>query len=236
MSDEITPELIERYKKVSAATVYRGVRRLGYEPCFMRGVKNFTPGQQLVGRARTLRFVPPRPDIMAETHRGEESPEYQAMGSCEPGDVLVCDGMGRIYAAIGGDVKLLQLKMKGAAGVVTDAAIRDLDIVKEYGLTVFAGDRTPMGGADEIDPYEANVTIACGGVAVRPGDLIVGDDDGIVVVPAGVVVESIDWVEEHEEVEEWVKGLIQEENVSPGKYYPPTDATVERYRQSRGDR
>ncbi len=211
MADDITRELIERYKKVSAATVYSGVRRLGYEPCFMRGVKNFTPGRTLVGRARTLRFIPPRPDIIAETHRGESSPEYEAMGSCEPGDVLVCDGMGRVYAAI-----------------------RDLDIVQGYGLTVFAGDRTPMGGADEIEPYEANVTIACGGVAVRPGDLIVGDDDGVVVVPAGAASEVIDWVEEHEEVEEYIKGLIQEENVSPGKYYPPTDAMVEQYRRSRG--
>lgn len=234
MADDITRELIERYKKVSAATVYSGVRRLGYEPCFMRGVKNFTPGRTLVGRARTLRFIPPRPDIIAETHRGESSPEYEAMGSCEPGDVLVCDGMGRVYAAIGGDVKLLQLKMRGAAGIVTDAAIRDLDIVQGYGLTVFAGDRTPMGGADEIEPYEANVTIACGGVAVRPGDLIVGDDDGVVVVPAGAASEVIDWVEEHEEVEEYIKGLIQEENVFPGKYYPPTDAMVEQYRRSRG--
>ncbi len=229
---EITPELIERYKNVAAATVYTGVARLGYDPCFMRDVHAFTPGQKLVGRARTLRFIPPRPDIIAETHKGATSPEYQAMGSCEPGDVLVCDGMGKKFAAIGGDVKLLQLQMRGAAGVVTDASIRDLGIVETYGLAVFAGGRTPMGGAGEIDPYEANVTIQCGGVAVRPGDLIVADDDGVVVVPAGVVDEVIDWVEEHEAVEEFVKGLIQEEGVAPGKYYPITDDIIDRWRGS----
>jgi regulator of RNase E activity RraA len=234
MSNGIPQETIERYKSVAAATVYSGVRQLGYDPCFMREVQNFTPGRKLVGTARTLRFIPPRPDIIRETHRGEDSPEYHAMGSCEPGDVLVCDGMGRKYAAIGGDVKLLQLRMRGAAGLVTDAAIRDLDVVKGYGLTIMAGGRTPMGGAGEIDPFEANGTIQCGGVAVRPGDLIVGDDDGVVVVPAGVVAEVIDWVEEHEEVEEYIKGLIQEEQVAPGKYYPPTDATVERFRESKG--
>ncbi|MCH7801402.1 MAG: hypothetical protein IIC24_07635, partial [Chloroflexi bacterium] len=180
------------------------------------------------------RFTPPRPEIMAEVHKGADSPEYQAMGSCEPGDVLVCDGMGRKYAAIGGDVKLLQLKMRGAAGMVTDAAIRDLDIVKGYGLAIFAGDRTPMGGAGEIDPFEANGTIQCGGVAVRPGDLIVGDDDGVVVVPQQVAQEVIDWVEEHEAVEEYVKGLIEKENVAPGKYYPISEATVQQYHQSQG--
>jgi len=146
MSSGITREMIERYKGVAVATVYSGVSRLGYDPCFMREIQNLTPGRALVGRARTLRFIPPRPDIILDTHLGEDSPEYHAMGSCEPGDVLVCDGMGRKYAAIGGDVKRLQLKMRGAAGIVTDAAIRDLDIVQGYGLTIFAGGRTPAGG------------------------------------------------------------------------------------------
>jgi regulator of RNase E activity RraA len=216
----ISPDLIERYKSVAVATVYGGVREMGYMPCFMRGVRSFAPGEQLVGTARTLRFVPPRPDIIAETNRAEDSPEYRAMGSCGPGDVLVCDAMGRRYGSIGGDVKLLQLKMVGAAGIVTDGAIRDLDIVRTYGLTIFAQDRTPAGGGEEgVSPFEDNVTIACGGVAVRPGDLIVGDDDGIVVVARGIVDEVIDWVEEHERSEEHIKELIQKENVAPGKYY-----------------
>jgi regulator of RNase E activity RraA len=187
----------------------------------MKGVRNFTPGATLAGRARTLRFIPPRPDIMEETHRGEDSPEYRAMGSCGPGDVLVCDGMGRSYAAIGGDVKLLQLKMVGAEGVVTDSGIRDLDIVTAYGLKVFAAERTPTGGAPEIDPYEENVTIQCAGVAVRPGDLIVGGDDGVVVVAKHLAAEVIEWVEEHEQAEEYIKELIEREGVAPGKYYNP---------------
>ena len=175
ISQEISQSLLDKYKKVTSATVYGGVRRLGFEPCFMRGVQAFTPGKMLVARARTLRFIPPRPDIIAEVHRGEDSP-----------------------------------------------------------VTVFAGDRTPMGGADEVDPFVDDVTIQCGGVAVRPGDLLVGDDDGVVVVPKQVAEEVIDWVEEHEAVEEYIKGLIERENVAPGKYYPITDDTVRRYHESRG--
>ena len=90
-----------------------------------------------------------------------------------------------------------------------------------------------MGGADEVDPFEANVTIQCGGVAVRPGDLIVADDDGVVVVPEIIAKEVIDWVEEHEAVEEYVKGLIEKENVAPGKYYPITEETVKQYHASK---
>ena len=162
MADQEVPaELLDRYRNVAVATVYGDVRRLGYEPCFMKDVQSFTPGAKLVGRARTLRFIPPRPDISRETHRGEDSPEYRAMGSCGLGDVLVCDAMGKRYAAI-------------------------------------------------------------------------GDDDGIVVVPKQVAAEVIEWVEEHEQVEEYVKGLIESENVAPGRYYPISEETVRRFHESRG--
>ena len=218
-TNDISDDILERYRKVAVATVYSGVREAGYEPCFMTGVRPFTPGARLVGRARTLRFIPTRPDIMAETHHGEDSPEYRAMASCGPGDVLVCDAMGEAYAAIGGDVKLLQLKMNRAEGVVTDGGIRDLDVVSEYGLKIFAGGRTPRGGGPEIDSHQEDVAIQCGRVAVRPGDLVFGDDDGVVVVARAIAEDVIDWVEEHEEIEEHIKGLIQKENVAPGKYY-----------------
>ncbi len=219
-ADRISDQIISRYRKVTVATVYGGVRSQGYEPCFMRGVKPFTPGRHLVGRAKTLRFVPPRRDIQRETQAlGADSPEYVAMGSCEPGDVMVMDALGKSWASIGGDVKLLQLKMAGAEGLVTDGAIRDLDAVNEYGYTLFAGGRTGAVGAPDVWPHEANATIQCGGAAVRPGDLIVGDDDGVVVVAASIAEEVIYWVEEHEQAEEYIKTLIQKENVSPGKYY-----------------
>jgi regulator of RNase E activity RraA len=123
--------------------------------------------------------------------------------------------------------------MAGAEGLVTDGGIRDLDIVNGYGLKVFAGDRTTTGGLPEIIPYEDNVTVQCAGVSVRPGDLIVGDDDGVVVVANHLAAKVIDWVEEHEQVEEYIKGLIESEGVAPGKYYPITDETVSRYHRSR---
>jgi len=220
LQDPIPEETIQRFRNVSVSTVYGALAELGYLPCFMKGVRAFTPGNHLVGTARTLRFIPQRPDIAALTNRGADSPEYRAMASCQMGEVLVCDAMGVRYGSIGGDIKLLQLKMVGAAGVVTDGAIRDLEVVKTYGLAVFAQDRTLSGGPQEgVRPYEENVTIACGGVAVQPGDLIVGDDDGVVVVARSVAFDVIEWAEDHEKSENRMKELIQMENVAPGKYY-----------------
>lgn len=220
---------VERYLATETATVYTAVREFGYEPCSMRDVRSFTPGKKLVGPAKTLRFIPPRADIMRETRKGELSPEYLAMGSCAQGDVLVIDGLGKKHSGIGGDIKLLHLKMQGAAGLVTDAAIRDLNAVSEYGLALFAGGRTVTGGHPELDPFEANCTIQCGGVAVRPGDLVVADDDGVVIVPECIIIDVINYVEEHEKVEEWIKDRVIEEKVAPGKYYPPTEELIRKH-------
>ena len=233
----VPDELLDRFKRVPVATVWGAVcNQLGVPMPFMEGVRTFTPGKRLAARARTLRFLPPRPDMDSETKRGDDSPEYRAMARCGPGDVLVADIMNRRYAAIGGDVKLLQLKMNDAEGLVTDGAIRDLDVLAEenYGLIVYAQDRTPYGGRPWAEPAEENIDIQCAGVLVRPGDVLVGDDDGVVVVPSWYAEECIDWVEEHEGAEALIKRKIVTEGVRPGKYYPPSPETKAEYRRSIG--
>ena len=234
---EVPQTLLDRYKKVPVATVWGAVHgRLGVPLPFMEGVKVFTPGRRLAARARTLRFLPPRTDLDAQVRVGEDSPEYRAMARCGPGDVLVADLMGKKLCAIGGDVKLLQLKMNSADGLVTDGAIRDLGVLEDenYGLIVYAGDRTPYGGRPWGDPAEENVDIQCGGALVRPGDVIVGDDDGCVVVPSWYAAECIEWVEETEAVERYIKDKIIKERVRPGKHYPPTEATRAEWRRLHG--
>ncbi len=231
----VSDEILARFRVVPVATVWAAVtNRLGVPISFMEGVRAFTPGARLAGRARTLRFLPPRLDLSSETRQGEDSPEYLAMARCGPGDVLVADVMGRKMAAVGGDVKLLQLHMNGAEGLVTDGAIRDLTVLEDegYGLIVYAGSRTPYGGLPWAEPAEEGVDIQCGGALVRPGDVIVGDDDGAVVVPSWYAEECIAWVEETEGVESYVKDRIKAEGARPGKYYPPSDAMREEYRRS----
>ena len=143
MADQdVSAELLERYRKVGAATVFSGVTRLGYGLCVMRGLTNFTPGTRLAARAKTLRFVPPRTDIAEESKRGRESGGVPGHGVVwTPATYSCATGLGKTTAAIGGDIKLLQLKMVGAEGVVTDASIRDMDAVTAYGFAVFAGGR-----------------------------------------------------------------------------------------------
>ena len=159
---EVSDEILERFKHVPVATVWMAVNSiLGVPLSFMEGVRSFTPNKRLAARARTLRFLPPRIDKEKDVKRGENSPEYLAMERCGPGDVLVADIMSKKYAAVAGDVKLLQLKMNNADGLVTDGAIRDMGVLEEedYDLIVYAQGRTPYGGRPWAEPSEENIDI-----------------------------------------------------------------------------
>ena len=221
MESDLPDSLLERYRRASVPTVWSALDELhGYHQSFMQGVSSQTPGETLAARARTLRFIPPRPDIFDETPAGEDAPEARAMSRCGPGDTLVCDVAGSRYSSSGGEMKLLQLKMNGAEGIVTDGAIRDLVGVRKLGFKIFAaGGTVAAGKAPFMFSYEENVVIQCGGIAVRPGDLIVGNDDGVVCVPSQWAEQVIDWVEEHDYLEGVIREMVLRDNVRPTTYY-----------------
>ena len=130
--------------------------------------------------AVTLRFVPHRPDLAADKPKGDQSAEYVAIELCGPGEVLVVDAMGWTYSSIGGDIKFFRLMQRAVGGLVTDGSVRDSVALKEYGFPVFSASTTAKQGPAEFWPWQVNDAIQCGGVLVRPGDAIVGDDDGAV--------------------------------------------------------
>ena len=218
--------LLDRLKRVGTGTVVTALEIKGYMEIFMEGVRSLTPGKRLAARARTLRFLPSRPDLYDEVNQGEGSPIYKAMALCGPGDALVVDAMGLSYASIGGDVSFLQLKMNLAEGIVTDGGIRDISAIAEYGLVVYAANPTSKIRANDLLFYDWGLPIQCGGVLVRPGDVVMGDESGVVVVPAPLVEETVSFAEEREEIEEFVKGMIEKEGCNPGRYYPVNEEVM----------
>jgi regulator of RNase E activity RraA len=132
-----------------------------------------------------------------------------------------------------GDVKAFNLKQRGAEGMVSDGSVRDLTAVLALGIKVFSAGNGIAAGTEETDQYEANVPIGCGGVFVRPGDLIVGDDGGVVVVPQEVVLDVLEFAEDHSGAEEYIKELAAKENVPTWTYYPPNDAFIARYKREK---
>ncbi len=225
-------EIIERYRSLDAATVFSGVRAIlienalkeyntdtGYEKIYMKNVINQTKGKKMVGFAKTLRMLPPRFDLITKLPKHEQSPEFKVMSDCTELNVLVIDAMRLKHASVGGDVKFLNLHINNAEGVVTDGAIRDLSEVKKYGFKIFSASRTASVGIPDVYPYEYNKAIACDEVLVQPDDLIIGDDEGVVVVPNFIILDVLNWAEKHTKHEQIIKSKAIDEKVSSGKFY-----------------
>ncbi len=234
---QVPDELLDRYRAISNATALGQLLRRGYDKVYMHGVESLAKGRRLVGRAVTLQYLPSRPDlasIIATGTHGEgfnETPRWQALETLRKGDVLVADAMGMSKTSTGGDVVFSRILTQDAEGLVTDGAVRDGHKVIRYGYPVFAGGSTPTVGEPNILPYQVNEPIQCGGVLVWPGDLILGDDDGVVVLPSGLAAEIVDECEHHDEVEQAVLDFTQRERVSPKNFYPFNEETERIYRE-----
>lgn len=231
MTPPVSDSVLARLRSLSTPTIVDQLSRRGYIGMVLEGVRSLIPGQRLAGRAVTLRFVPTRADLRRDAGPRETTAEYRAMELCGPGDMLVVDAMRRPYAPVGGDIKFISLKVRGAEGIVTDGALRDVEVLKGFGLRLFAANPSPKSGSQEMLPWGVNEVIQCGGTAVRPGDVLVGDDDGVVVIPGDLAAEIAADAEEYERVEQFVKELIEQEKCSPGRYFPFTDEVYRLYKQ-----
>ena len=236
MSDvaEISKETLEVLRGIPTQTLIDGLWVMGWPMSFIHGANPLQPGQSMAGRAVTLRFVPHRPDLAQDKPKGEQSAEYVAIELCGPEQVLVIDAMGWEYSSIGGDIKFLRMMQRQAGGLVTDGAVRDSNALKAYGFPVYSANTTAKQGPAEFWPWQVNGAVQCGGVLVRPGDAVVGDDDGAVVVPKAAVDEVIRIAHEREEVEEVIKAQLEIERCSPGKYYPFNDRTWKLFEEKTG--
>ena len=221
----VTDETLEILKEIPTQTLTDALWVKGWPHGYVEGSRPLQLGQQMAGRAVTLRFVPHRPDLAEDKPKGDQSAEYVAFELCGPGEVLVIDALGWKYSSIGGDIKFLRLMQREVGGLVTDGAARDSKSLKEYGFPVYCASTTAKQGPAEFWPWQVNDAIQCGGVLVRPGDVVVGDDDGVVVVPRSIVDEVISIAHERESVEEVIKAQLEIEKCSPGKYYPFNERT-----------
>jgi regulator of RNase E activity RraA len=227
----LSDETLQQLKRASTATLTTQLFKRGLRNVYLQGVHRMSKaGDNLVGEAFTLRYIPAREDL---DHIGvfedPEHPQRKAIEVVPPGQVLVMDCRRDTRAASGGGILLTRLQVRGAAGVVTDGGLRDSDTIAGMNFPVFgAGPSAPLNLAIH-HAVDLNVPIGCGGVAVFPGDIVVGDAEGVVIVPAHLAVEVARDASEQERLEVFV---LQE--VAGGKplrgTYPPNADTVARYR------
>jgi 5-oxopent-3-ene-1,2,5-tricarboxylate decarboxylase/2-hydroxyhepta-2,4-diene-1,7-dioate isomerase len=223
----LTAELRERLHHVAVATLSVQLRKRGFDDASIDGVRPLVPGRRLVGTARTLRYVPFRPDLFA-AHGGGYNAQKRAVDSVGPGEVLVMEARRDPTAGTLGDILALRAKVRGAAGIVTDGAARDAAAIAAIDLPVYTSGQHPAVLGRRHVPWEIDVTIACGGATVQLGDVIVADDDGAVVIPPGLVEEVLADAEQQEREEEWIAARVAE-GAGLNRLYPLAGEWRERY-------
>ena len=204
---------------LSTQALIDGLWIKGWPTSHIAGARPLAPGMKCAGRAVTIQFVGQRPDIAADKPGGVNSPEYEAFEQAGPNEVMVLSSVGP-WESVGGDIKFLRLKQLGVGGLVTDGSVRDTDVLLEYGFPVYSYSTTPRQGPHVHQPWACNVVINVGGVVCRPGDAIIGDQDGVVVVPAAAAEEVYEIAHSREVIEEIVKEELVANPGPPGKFYP----------------
>ena len=199
----LTDEIRAQLDGVAVATVSAALRKRGYVDIFIDGVHPNHEGDTMLGVAKTLRFIPFRPDLFA-AHGGGFNAQKRAFDTVHPGEVLVVEARGVPETGTVGDVLALRAQVRGAAGIVTDGGVRDFAAVQEFEIPVFSQGAHPSVLGRRHVPWEVDVTIACGGAAVQPGDIIMGDRDGVIVIPPALLAEVAAEAAAQEQADAWV--------------------------------
>ncbi|QYO77659.1 ribonuclease activity regulator RraA [Devosia salina] len=223
--------LIEGLRGLGAATIAGTLGHLGFRNPHMTGILPQTMGKAICGPALTLQCLPQRPDLFTEGEYAD--PETQlhrhVLYHVQEGDVVVVDARGDMRSGIFGDMMSTYFKGRGGAGIIIDGVMRDRPNVEKLDLSLWLRGWSPNYHVQtDIYPYAVNVTIACGGVTVVPGDIIVADDDGAVVVPVSMAERVIEDGHKHAEWEEFSRmKLMQGEPLQ--RYYPLHPDAQEEY-------
>ncbi|WP_449409214.1 fumarylacetoacetate hydrolase family protein [Microbacterium maritypicum] len=199
----LSPALRAKLREAPTAGLSAQLRKRGHHGCFVDGVAANIPGVKVVGTARTLRFVPFREDLFA-SHGGGYNAQKRVFDTVGEGEVIVIEARGDATSGTLGDVMALRAQTLGAAGVVTDGGVRDYDAVAALGFPVFSQGAHPSVLGRRHVPWEVDVTIACGGATVQPGDIVVGDGDGVIVIPPALAEEVADAAIAQEHEDAWV--------------------------------
>ena len=217
----------------STATLTTVLLKKNLRKTWIRGTRPLRADQKrLVGRAFTMRFVPAREDMATPESWSSPKSTRAAIEAMPPGCIAVIDAMGSTEAGVFGDILCARMAKRGVVALVTDGVVRDLAGVIGTGLPVWCngGAAPPSVAALTFAGWEE--PIGCGGVAVFPGDIIVADMDGAVVIPSAMVEDVARAADEQERMETWIMAEVEKGHALPG-LYPPNEENRARYLRER---
>ncbi len=232
----VTPEAFEKLRQVSTASLTTQLLKRGFRNTFIAGLTPLRPDLRMVGYAFTLRYVPAREDFdMSADYDNTRNVQRLAVEAIEPQQVLVIDARGDTRAASFGHIIGTRIMVRGAAGLVTDGGLRDTPAFRTLDLPAYI--KAPHATTSSLihHPVDMNVPIGCGGVLVVPGDVVVGDAEGVVIIPAQMAEEVAHATYEQDLLETFLQQKVAN-GASIRGVYPPNDATRAEYEAWRKNR
>lgn len=223
--DAMNPKTKELLMHVSTATLCTALFKRGYRNQFIQDVRPLNPNlPNMVGEAFTLRYIPAREDLNPITvFQDRGHPQRKAVEECPPGAVFVIDSRKDARAASAGSILVTRLMKRGVAGVVTDGGFRDSPEIAQLPFPAYHHRPSAPTNLTLHQALDINVPIGCGDVPVWPGDVVVGDAEGVVLIPAAIAAEVAAEATEMTAFEDFVTEKVREGRSILG-LYPPTDA------------
>lgn len=224
---QLSPEAFDKLHKVSTATLTTQLLNRGFHNTFLQ-LAPMRPDKRMVGYAFTIRYVPMREDLTDTQYNNDVNVQRLAVESVTTDDVLIIEARGDVRAASFGHILGTRIMARGAAGLVTDGALRDTPGFKALDLSSYC--KAPHATTSFIihHPLEMNVPIGCAGVLIMPGDVLVGDGEGVVAIPAQVAEEVA-----HDTYEQELRETFFTQKVANGAtingVYPPNEETLAEY-------
>jgi regulator of RNase E activity RraA len=230
--------LREKLRGISVATLATALFKRGLRNQVIQGVHPIgRKGRNMVGPAFTLRYIPAREDRnQLSEFRNPDHPQRVAVETCPPGHVLVMDSRKDPRAASAGDILVTRLMVRGVEGVVTDGGFRDAAVIGELAIPAYHARPSSPTNLTLHEALDLDVPIGCGDVAVFPGDIMVGDDDCVIVIPAGIAAEVADEAFEMTAYEDFVVERVKSGVPIIGLYPCTKDEHAESFKAWRAER
>jgi regulator of RNase E activity RraA len=236
--EPLDDDVFANLARASSATLATQLYKRGIRQPVLLGLTPVGDGfDGFVGEAFTMRFIPSREDIdpLDDPYRTGNTLQWEAIESVGPRQVVVVDSRDDISAASAGDMLITRAMRRGAAGFVTDGALRDGDAIAQLGFPAYSRAITATTRPAAFHVADLQVPIGCAGVAVYPGDILVGDRNGVIVVPRALAREIAGPAAEQEELEAYLHTRVQAGESLWG-VYPPSPQTVSDYHTWKADR
>ncbi len=232
-------DAITSMDSISSATACAKLHGMGITRSFVDGPRPLTPGQRVVGSALTLQFMPQREDLasgLGQEYVERHTALWEVLETVQPGDVLVIQAYGSHFSGCIGDILARYFARKGGAGIVVDGRIRDAGRIRDLGIPVWTTGTTPhYASQSELFPWAYDVPVAVGGALCMPGDIVVADDDGPVIVPSRLAGDVVETARDHEQWEVFSRHRL-DEGALLSDYYPLTPDTRQEYESWRSAR